>query len=214
MDIIEKIIKRDGVWEEHVQSLIKQYVTEDDICVDIGSHWGFHTELMCKLGKWVYSFEADTENYLKQKERLKNSTNLSLFNIGLSDKEEEVEWDWKVIGNSGSNGLKNNPMGTYTDESHSIEKKEGKARLQKLDNIGIPYSVKLIKIDVEGYESKVIRGGINTILNDNPIILLESWSNHYGGVEEESLKKVIHPLLPHYTYTHIKDGDWLLQPIH
>ena len=32
-------------------------------------------------------------------------------------------------------------MGTYTDESHSIEKKEGKARLQKLDNIGIPYSV-------------------------------------------------------------------------
>ena len=83
-----------------LQSLIKQYVTEDDICVDIGSHWGFHTELMCKLGKWVYSFEADTENYLKQKERLKNSTNLSLFNIGLSDKEEEVEWDWKVIGNS------------------------------------------------------------------------------------------------------------------
>ena len=41
----------------------------------------------------VIKYSGSVELLRIQKERLKNSTNLSLFNIGLSDKEEEVEWD-------------------------------------------------------------------------------------------------------------------------
>ena len=210
MDVILKVVEREGTWEQHVQSLMKKYITKEDVCIDIGSHWGIHTELMCQLGKLVYSFEADKGNFEIQKENLKNYNNVILKNIGISDKNETVEWGWEVPGNSGSKGLSNNPMGLY---DYGI-KKEGVAHCIPLDLLQIQEKIKLIKIDVEGYESKVIKGAKELILKNKPIILLESWSDHRGGIDTKMLEKNIEPILPFYSYELVKEGegDWLLLP--
>jgi len=165
---------------------------------------------MSKLAKLVFSFEADIGNYKIQREAIKNCNNVVLVNIGISDKTEIVEWGWEVPGNSGSKGLSNNPMGNYT---YGI-KKEGTALCKSLDELDIKEKIKLIKIDVEGYESKVIRGAKELILKNKPIILLESWSDHNGGVDVKELEKNIEPILSHYSYKLIKEGegDWLLTP--
>ena len=61
-------------------------------------------------------------------------------------------------------------------ENHAVE-------LCKLDDV-IRRPVDLIKIDVEGLEMSVLRGGIKTIKQHKPRILFECWSKERGQTIE------------------------------
>ena len=69
-----------------------------------------------------------------------------------------------------------------------------KVKLDKLDNlIKKNLNVKLIKIDTEGHEARVIKGALKTIKRNSPLILFEQQTNDYkDGRSEvvELLKKI------------------------
>jgi hypothetical protein len=72
----------------------------------------------------------------------------------------------------------------------------------RLDNFNLIPG--LIKVDVEGYESKVLEGAINTIEKHKPVLILEH--------SVKTIKKLM-PILDHLhyicVYVHQKDKIWI-----
>lgn len=142
--------------------------------LDIGAHAGvysFRTNF-----KHVYAFEPNKMifSFLNINLIMHNKfDNSKTYNVLLSDKVEDLEYD-------GFNADKSLPVfgTTYNDisivKAHTLDE-------YNLDNIG------LIKIDVEGMEEKVLRGGLGTIIRNNyPPILFELWDvGNYGMTQEK-----------------------------
>ena len=53
-----------------------------------------------------------------------------------------------------------------------------KVKTTKLDDILINRKIGFIKIDVEGHEKNVIQGGIKTVKNNKPVLLVEIEERH------------------------------------
>lgn len=100
------------------------------------------------------------------------------YNVALSDKAEEIDFD----------GFSN----SYTFSSHELmnENTMEKIMTHTLDEYNCE-NVGLIKVDVEGMDEKVLRGGLGTIIRNNyPPILFELWplsmiSDNYNIYEEK-----------------------------
>ena len=70
-----------------------------------------------------------------------------------------------------------------------------------------------IKLDIEGYEPKAINGALDSIKKYRPVITLECWSNHYGGVDYEYTKNTFKMLINiGYSLSQIENSDWLFLP--
>jgi len=191
--IISDIIKRGEIWEEYMHRVFEKYITKDSIVLEGGCHIGTHTLKLASLCNHLYAFEPlpASNKLLDYNIKTNNINNVTLFCLGLSDKIGETQYSWISEGNPGSAGLDNNPMGKpqNTGVNNII-----KVTLTTIDTLNLD-KLDFIKLDVEGYESLVISGGINTIQKCKPIISLESWSSHNGTVDIEYTKNIFKVLI-------------------
>lgn len=154
--------------------------------VDIGAHCGTFSIVLGRVFERVVAFEPEihTYNILCGNMALHNLSHRSrCYNVALADKDEEVTY--VKLDDIGGN----NYCYTETDELakryYFVEDQERirmKARTldsYNLDNIG------LIKIDVEGFETKVLQGSVETLKrNGYPPIVVESWRADSCGEDE------------------------------
>ena len=182
---IERAIKKN---EEAEINLVKKFTNKDEDCIDVGVYRGVYTYEMSKYSKTVHSFEANPIIFKSLKKNLKKLIkNVVFYNLALSDQNKDVKL--KIpIRNSKSN--KNNPeeyykLGTATiHEKNKIKNYENFIiKSLKLDDINLKNKISFIKIDVEGHEIPVIKGGIKTILKNKPVLLVE--------IEEKYSKKKV-----------------------
>jgi FkbM family methyltransferase len=143
-----------GVYEHEQLNKIKKLVKKKEKFLDIGANIGNHSIFFSKIFKKVYSFEPHPKIYPILKYNTKDIKNIKTYNFGLSDKKKNV---------------------LMTDGDHlggSSIKKIGKrkVRIDKLDNIFKYKKIDFIKIDVEGHELEVLKGG-QKLLNYNSVIL-------------------------------------------
>lgn len=169
--------------EENEIKLVKKFVNKDSDCIDIGVYRGVYTYEMSKYAKVVHSFEANPiifENLKKNLMKLKK--NINFHNFALSNKNEKVELKIPIRN---SNSSKDNykeyyKLGRATiHEDNAIQNYEkfiidGK----KLDDCNFKNKISLIKIDVEGHEIPVIEGGMKTILDNKPTLIVEIEERH------------------------------------
>ena len=138
---------------------------------------------MSKYSKLVHSFEANPilfNNLKKNFSKLRN--NIILYNYALSSQSEKVEL--KIpLRNPNSN--KNNyeeyyKLGTATIHKDNKIMNYEKVIIdsKKLDDFEFKNKLSLIKIDVEGHEIPVIKGGIKTISSNKPTLIVEIDENH------------------------------------
>ncbi len=131
-------------------------VSENASFVDIGC---FDGKDSLQYLKWsgnkeakIYAFEPDVRNYKVCRENLDAYPNIELFNMGLSDNEEEIgvmgEGEMSYLGADG----------------------DLKVQTRLLDNILREKAVGFIKMDVEGYEEHVLRGASEIIRSRHPIM--------------------------------------------
>lgn len=82
---------------------------------------------------------------------------------------------------------------------------ERKVEVSTLDCVLTKYfvnnsiQIKFLKIDVEGYEYFVIKGGFNVLIKDKPIILCEieeKWQNRYGKTSNDLISLILS--IPNY----------------
>jgi FkbM family methyltransferase len=160
------------LWEEEQ---IKFFYKDIDVnkkynILDIGSQSGLYTLYAKYLpNSKFYAFEPFplTFNLLNKNIALNNITNVEMFNIGLSDKKCSTILNTCISHNGlhtiGSNILRFNDIKPIDIVVDTID------NLFYDCNIDVDY----IKIDTEGYEYYILKGGEKTIKKNKPFIQIE-----------------------------------------
>jgi FkbM family methyltransferase len=209
---ISNVIKKNQIWEEHMQDIFKKYVNKDSVVIECGCHIGVHTIPLASLCKTFYGFEPmpDTYDVLNQNIKLNNINNAIIYKKGVADKEGGTQYSWIPENNPGGSGLNNNPMGKpnwikSTNQNIEVE-------LTTIDSLQLD-KLDFIKIDVEGYETLVIDGAINTIKKCRPVIIMEVWKNHNGEFDINYTKTIFKNILDlGYDVLHVCGPDFLFIP--
>jgi len=155
--------------------------TKDGVILDIGSNIGTYVVPLAKEfpGIEFYSFEPQRIVFYQLCSNiiLNGLENVHATNKGLSDTPAQIEVttpDYMVERNVGAFSL---DAGVHENNNQcSTQGRSEKIQIDRLDDYGFT-DVRLIKIDVEGLEMSVIKGGLETIkANDYPPIIFETWS--------------------------------------
>ncbi len=173
-------------------SLIKP----DFICLDIGANIGETTLNFARLAPngRVYAFEPVPflHERLKTNIALNRYQHIDIYNLALSDKEEELFFENPSNNNSSGIALSKEPTNTST-LVHSTTIDE----FISSNNIG---RVDFIKIDVEGFENFVINGARHTLQQLQPIMVIEI-DNRYLKGKNTSEKILLTQLSMEFGYT-------------
>jgi len=134
-------------------SLLKKYLKPNDCFLDIGSNIGLYSIVASNIvgdNGSIFAFEADKFNYLKMLKNLdlNNIKNVNVFNIGLSDKHETLKLGICKTGNRGGNSFL-----LSLDEGVDVEC----FSLFELVRSNSITKISGMKIDIEGYEYKVLK---------------------------------------------------------
>ena len=166
-------------YEKMLELVYKHILKSGDIVIDIGAHTGRHTiplaEAVSPYGR-VFCFEPLTEQYKVLLDKIQNysvvrgadSVNISAFNCALGDMDGKV--NFIVAENYPEfSGLRKRQYHLQDVITKTIQ-----VQIQKLDTIKEQLKdVSFIKIDAEGGELQILRGGKLLISEARPIISFE-----------------------------------------
>jgi FkbM family methyltransferase len=178
-----------GEYESEESIFIYKMINDGDVVFDIGSHIGWYTINFAKKfpSAFVYGFEPvpTTFEFLKKNVKLNHIKNVNVYNYGLSEKNETIPFHYfpggsalaspKNLINHKKTELVQCCLKCLDDEMHSYN-------IKKLD---------FMKIDVEGCELKVLKGGIKSIKKFRPIIYIElydPWCKKFGYAANDAMK--------------------------
>lgn len=170
-------------YDRYTELIIKNEVHSQSVCIDVGAHKGEILDLIIKKSpnKKHFAFEPIPLFYNGLKEKYGDS--IQVFPYALSDIEGSSTFQF-VKNAPAYSGIKQRD---YKVKNPEIEKIN--VDLKKLDDV-IPENqhIDLIKIDVEGAEFQVLKGGVRTIQKSKPLIIFECGlgaSEFYGTSPEE-----------------------------
>lgn len=152
---------------------------KDAICIDIGANHGMvMDEMMLNGSKKIYAFEAGNKLCAFLRSKYADNSGVQVEEYAVSNDSgmlENVTWinAW-MLADPSQVGLPVSP-GACDIEGYnlvSIPKITIDAYCEKHE-LGIDKEIAMIKIDVDGYEYKVLQGARNTLKNNRPIILIE-----------------------------------------
>jgi len=158
--------------ERYEISMVEKLVREGDICWDIGANIGFYTLFLSKLagpsGR-VFSIEPAerTFQHLVENISLNNVNNVKTLKLGIGDSDKEA-----VL-------YCNNPEfgeGTASLKFQDGNSSEESVTIASIDNLitkEVMSKPDFIKIDVEGFQCEVFKGGVNYFTQYAPLILAE-----------------------------------------
>ena len=155
-------------YDRLTKKIIKENIAQDSNCIDIGCHKGEILEILIHQSPngSHFAFEPLPTFYSDLVKKFKDKA--TIFPYALSDKSGETEFHF-VRNAPAYSGIQKRK---YAVQEPDIEKL--KVEVKKLDEV-IPENVKIdfIKIDVEGGEFDVLKGGINLLQKYNPLLIFE-----------------------------------------
>jgi FkbM family methyltransferase len=170
-------------YDRLTREIMKKFLKKNCNCIDVGCHKSEILNLMLKYspeGKH-YAFEPIPSLIKEIESKYKNKA--TIFPYALSDSSGETTF--QLVKNAPAySGIKKR---RYDIANPDIE--EIKVEMKTLDEI-IPLNEKIhfIKIDVEGGEFDVLKGAVNLLKTNKPIILFECGkgaSDYYGTTPNE-----------------------------
>jgi FkbM family methyltransferase len=184
-----------GVYEPYYLSRIKSELRVGDNFVDVGSNIGQHSLFASgAVGArgHVYAFEPiqKLHNQIKRsidKNIIHNKAkNITLYNIGLGD----TDMDTAIYATEKNMGGSSMVIDDANRKAQTVHIKRG-------DDVLMPLNKKIdfIKIDVEGYEYKVLVGLQDILEKYTPKIFLEyslSCYDQYSPGDAERILQILH----------------------
>ena len=159
-----------------MRPLLSRYIDSEAVILDIGGHAGQYAKLFARMAKHgqVYSFEPSgySCSILRLAVRSNGFSNIHLIDKGLSDRPGSLILHTPLKDNGTFRyGLAHmgeiDRAGPYHHQEvpvTTIDRFVADEGLQRLD---------FIKMDVEGLEMRILKGGAQTIARHRPVMLLE-----------------------------------------
>ena len=155
--------------DEPEYALLDSLLSRGDWAIDVGANVGHYTKRMSDLVSdvgHVIAFEPvpDVFSLLTANARNYRYQNLTLLNAAASDRPGLVG----ISIPSFETGLPN-----YYEAQISPGAKGLQTMTLAIDSLRLPQPIRLVKIDAEGHEAKVLRGMKQLLGRDKPILIIE-----------------------------------------
>ena len=204
---IGKSIKEYGEWSQEELELCKRCLTPNDLVIEVGSNIGSHTLSLCKTVNKGALFAFEPQKVIFQNLcaniSLNSITNCFCYNTALSDKKEDKlffpNYDFTKEQNFGAMSFLGSKKTDYTTE----------ADVDTLDNKFKSLNrLKLLKIDAEGMEVNILKGGIDLIKRNRPFLYFENSPDYIEKSKEliELVFSLEYRLFWHISYMYNKDN--------
>jgi FkbM family methyltransferase len=159
-------------FDPHMIALFRALIKPDDVVADIGANIGATSLFFSSVVKKVYAFEPSSVTYQILVENLKKNeiTSVVAVNIGLGSTPQKQTITMAPTFRAGAFiSEKIQPVAGHVTESISIDTLDNYFQGKDLPTF--------LKVDVEGYEMRVIEGGRRLLETVKPTCVLEM--NHF-----------------------------------
>jgi FkbM family methyltransferase len=173
-------------WEIEVFSLLQFLLPRTKVFFDIGANWGQHSLFACSLPDFsgcVHAFEPMPETYHDLEAQ-----------VNAAELHQRVFTHNNALGDVPGIAQMFIPKPTQTEQAKiglpSKNAQSAKVEIRTLDqefSVGKIPLPDLIKLDVEGFEANVLRGGLELLRQARPFIILENWPDASDASKAESL---------------------------
>jgi len=166
-----------GIYEENLLNAIMSFLKDMvnlkkfDLILDVGANIGNHSLYFSNFSKQVFSYEPNPNTFELLKFNTKNLSNINIYNIGISNKNEN-----KFLNESNFN-IGDSAI-VSSDEKEDIEKNNktlheiSSMKLDDLEHLS-DEKISMIKIDVEQHEYEVMDGASKLIDKNQPVLIFE-----------------------------------------
>jgi FkbM family methyltransferase len=175
-------------------SFMLALLREDDLFVDIGAFLGAYSIIAANRGATVHAFEPSSKN----RKPLTRA-------IEMNGYMDRVTIHSTAVANHHGEAFFSNSWGSgnrLLDESGHDDTARQVVQVRRLDDISSPFEVRelaVLKIDAEGFDIDVLKGGRSFLERHNPVLIVEFWE---GGADIRAwLKRAGYSL---YTYDYTK----------
>lgn len=161
-DMMGRVLATSGVWEPHVTAVFPRLLASGDVCVDVGAHVGYYTLLASKLvgpaGR-VYALEPADATYtaLCSNLALNAVSNVTALRVAAGASDGRARIVDPPPGNSGESAIRMETSGAPDGVSSPAGTVPVRAVSSLLESTEAG-RLRLVKIDVEGFEADVLRG--------------------------------------------------------
>ena len=165
-------------YDRLTKAVLKQVIRPRHNCIDVGCHKGEILEILLRYAPQGRHFAFEPLPHMYDDLRKKFKRKATFFSCALSDTEGHTAFQY-VKNAPAYSGIKKR---RYDIENPDIE--EIRVELRRLDEVIDPATrIDFVKIDVEGAELGVLKGGLQLLKNNRPIVIFEcgkGGSDYYG----------------------------------
>ena len=180
----ESYFKHYENYQEEQRNRALSYVKNFDLAVDIGANLGLWTKDLTNYFDKTICFEPNSFciDYLKKNINLNKAI---IYNCVIGDLKQTKKLFCPI--NSGNSSFINktkigyNPDGTKINGEFPKDTKTEIVKVKTLDSFGIK-KIDFIKIDVQGFEPEVLRGGERTFKSNNCVVCIEDSQSYNSQV--------------------------------
>jgi len=205
-DYIDRCVYFFGGYEKSLLSLLREKAEgiSDAVFVDIGANVGQHTLFMSRFCREVHAFEPVPMNLerLEANLNLNGISNVLVHPCGLGNVVGSFPFHMPPEKNAG--------IGTFLDVGHDDPSTEiKKLPVEIADNYFSKRQIRpdIIKMDVEGFEAKVLAGLQKILIVFRPVVVLEFSTMLRGQLKD---KAALENLFPYPVRIHrvVSFGSW------
>lgn len=141
--------------------------------LDVGTNVGTHALFMARYSQRVVGFEPVEEVRLRalNNVQLNQLDNVEILGCALGERSGDAEIYCSESFNMACNSLVPEFVPDNSTTGRRINVKRGDELVSALNL----HNIKVVKIDVEGFEAQVCEGLKNTLIRERPFILMELW---------------------------------------
>gem|GEM_PF-352653 len=198
------------VHEPTLTKFLPTFVLPGDTVLDIGANIGYYTLLLSQLvgpTGMVIAVEPHPDNVrlLKLNLKLNRVTNTVVVPVAISDEVGVAQ----MFISKGSNWHSLHPTPQSTDQSITVPTTTVDALVRQLEQ-----PIDLIRMDIEGWEVKALRGAENTLKRDKPTLVMEVHPSYLQPEETKELLQWLQSLGYRWAFVILRRDDfpWIKRP--
>jgi FkbM family methyltransferase len=176
-----------GVFEQEELDILFNFleplrdVFRAGMALDIGANIGNHSLYFSRIFNTVQSFEPDPSTFYLLQFNVSFRKKITAYNIGLGEKKGTFRLS-EVPNNMGASVIVTDPVEAEAG-ADCVD-----VQIDRLDDLDYrDEGPCFIKMDVEGFEPKVLKGGLRTITKHWPLIVLEQHESDFAEGSSESI---------------------------